>query len=204
MRSMATSFRSARRAARYASGSLSAAAALLAGCHAPGSAAHSCLQRPSPPTELRQLDALAGSWETTGEVRLAVLDEPFQTRGSNRAEWTLDGRLLADYAALEMGPMGHVSGMSLWMFDSSIKRFRMSWFDSLGEVSEAIVRFDERTRTFHMRAVGAKYGFRTSGRCRLRVVDSDTLEWTWKDYDSLGLIKFADMHGISRRVPSPK
>ncbi|MCH7802377.1 MAG: cyclic nucleotide-binding domain-containing protein, partial [Chloroflexi bacterium] len=58
--------------------------------------------------------------------------------------------------------------------------------DSFGEISEAVVRSDEASQTWHMRAKGQKYGHATSGRGTLRCIDENTLEWTWNEYDALG------------------
>ena len=155
--------------------------------------------QPPRPVELDRLEMLLGEWETTGEVRMAVLDEPMRTTGSNIATWALDRRMVVEHASLDMGPLGKMTGMSIWSWDPTIKKYRMWWFDSFGETAEAVVTYDEATETWHMRGTGQKYGYKTSGRGTLRRVDDDTLEWTWKEYDALGLIKFADMKGVSRR-----
>ncbi len=158
--------------------------------------------QPPRPVELDRLDQLLGKWETTGIIHLAVLDEPIHTQGRNRAEWTLDRRVLVDDAELDMGPLGNVTGQTLWTWDDSIGKYRMWWFDSLGETSQAVVTYNDRTRTWHMKATGVKYGQRTGGRGTIHHVDDDTLEWTWFESDTLGFITFAEMHGTSRRKTS--
>lgn len=155
--------------------------------------------QPPRPKQLDRLDMLLGRWETTGEIRMAMLDEPVKTGGTNDATWALGKRMLIEHADLDMGPMGHMTGMSVWTWDEARGKYRMWWFDSMGEFSEATVTYNERTKTWSMRGKGSKHGFITFGRGTLRQIDDDTLEWTWREYDPLGLFKFADMKGISRR-----
>lgn len=156
--------------------------------------------QPERPAELDQLDMLLGEWETTGTIELAVVDEPITTSGRNKAQWTMDGRVLEDQADLDMGPFGRVTGKTLWTWDPSLQKHRMWWFDSLGETSEVVATFDPRTQTWKMKAKGQKYGRRTSGSGTIRRIDDNTLEWTWNEASASGLITFAKMRGTSRRV----
>ena len=156
--------------------------------------------RPQRPPELEKLNMLLGEWETTGEIRMAVLDAPIHTKGKNRATWSLDGRVVLDQAELDMGPLGPMTGMSLWTWDPQSKKYHMHWFDSFGETSFATVSYHAGSKTWRMKARGQKYGHSTAGHGTLRAIDADTLEWTWNETDSLGWINFAEMKGISRRV----
>ncbi len=156
--------------------------------------------QPERPAELDRLNMFLGEWETTGTIELAMLDEPIATSGSNRAVWTLDGRVLEDHADLDMGPFGRVKGKTMWAWDPAMGKYRMWWFDTLGETSEVVATFNERTDTWRMKAKGQKYGQHTSGRGTIRRVDDDTLEWTWNEASASGLVRFAKMRGTSRRV----
>ena len=156
--------------------------------------------QPERPAELDRLDMFLGEWETTGTIDLAMLDGPSATSGRNRAEWTLDGYILEDKADLDMGPFGRMKGTTLWTYDPAIDRYRMWWFDTMGETSAVVATFDEARQTWRMKAAGQKYGRRTSGRGTIRRIDDNTLEWTWDEASASGLIRFAKMRGISRRV----
>jgi hypothetical protein len=157
--------------------------------------------RPPRAPELDRLDRLVGDWDTVGEVRMAVLDETLQTTGRSSAQWMLDKRFLREDAELDMGALGRVTGTSIWSYEPGANKYHMWWFDSLGETSHAVITFNHRTDTWHMRTRGRKYGYATSGRGTLRHVDDDTLEWTWQEFDGTGLFKLADMKGVSRRRP---
>ncbi len=156
--------------------------------------------QPERPAELDRLSMFLGDWETRGTIELAMLDEPIATSGRNHAEWTLDGRAVEDKSELEMGPFGHVKGKTLWAWDAALGKYRMWWFDTLGETSEVVATFNQRTDTWHMKAKGQKYGRHTSGSGTIRRIDENTLEWTWNEASASGLIRFAKMRGTSRRV----
>lgn len=156
--------------------------------------------RPERPVELDRLNMFLGEWETTGEIKLAVSDEIIHTKGRNKAHWSMDGRMLLDHAELDMGPMGPMTGMSIWTYDEGSGKFRMWWFDSFGETSEAVAKWNERRRSWMLKATGRKYGYTTSGHGSVRVIDDNTVEWTWVEQDGMGVITFANMKGISRRI----
>jgi len=160
--------------------------------------------RPPRAAQLDRLERLIGEWETEGEVRMAVLDQPLTATGRSTARWTLDRRFLMEEAELDMGDLGRVSGTSIWSYDAAIGKYRMWWFDSLGETSESVITYDEKSDAFFMRTRGRKYGYATTGRGTLRHVDENTLAWTWKEFDGMGLIELADMKGVSRRRKAPE
>jgi len=155
--------------------------------------------QPVRPAELDKLDMLLGSWETAGEVEMAILDEIVYTSGTNEAKWSLDRRMIVDHAELDMGPLGKLTGFTVWMWDEAIGKYRMWWFDSMGEFAEGTVTYDESTRTWHIKTSGSKYGYSTSGTGTIRQIDEDTLEWTWREGDAWGFVKLADMRGVSTR-----
>lgn len=155
--------------------------------------------QPQRAPELDRLERLLGSWDTEGSISMMSMETPVHTTGHNEASWALDRRFLIEHAELDMGELGKITGMSIWWWDPAIRKYRMEWLDSLGETSHAVVTFNERTDTWHMKAVGQKYGHKTSGRGTLKHIDDNTLEWTWKEYDSLGLFQLADMKGTSKR-----
>ena len=155
--------------------------------------------QPPRPVELDRLEILLGDWVNEGEVSVAVLAEPMRSGGTNHAEWSLDRRTVVGHADLDMGPLGKMTGMSIWSWDPLIKKYRMKWFDSIGETLEAVITYNEATQIWHMKGKGQKFGIKTSGRGTMRRIDDDTLEWTWKEYDAFGIIQLAHMKGISRR-----
>ncbi|MBI1827523.1 MAG: DUF1579 family protein [Planctomycetes bacterium] len=154
--------------------------------------------RPSRPEALDRLNMLAGDWETTGEIRMAFANEVIRTHGHNYADWDVDRHLLVDHSEMDMGPMGLMSGLTVWGYDESKGRYRMSWFDSFGEASTATARFHEMDRTWHMKMKGRMHGFTICGTGTIRHVDENTLEWTWIER-VWGIYEVANMKGTSQR-----
>jgi len=155
--------------------------------------------RPSRPEALNRLDMFAGDWDTTGEIRMSVAKEIIPTHGHNHAEWDVDRRLLVDHSQMDMGPMGPMSGLTIWGHDETRNRFRMTWYDSFGEVTTATARYDEKYRTWRLRTIGRMHGFEIRGTGTIRCVDANTLEWTWIER-VWGVYEVAYMKGTSQRT----
>jgi hypothetical protein len=151
------------------------------------------------PRELEQLNQLVGKWHTSGTVEFIGLAEPIQTTGTSEAAWECDGRMLVERSRFDMGPLGAMSGMSLWNWDPHDRCYRMWWFDSFGERTSGKARYDERKRTWSISTRGRGSLCRVVTRGTIRVVDDHELEWTWDQWDSWGILRFARMRGTSLR-----
>ena len=140
------------------------ATVLVAGCMPKMTVTQIKAIQPARPWQLDRLEMLLGRWTTTGEVTMSVLDSVLKTRGTNEASWSMDRRMLIDHAELEMGELGRLTGMSVWTWDPTRKKYRMWWFDSFGETSEANVTYNEATETWHMSGTGQEWGNNTRGK----------------------------------------
>jgi len=98
-----------------------------------------------------------------------------------------------------MGDLGHMSGVSVWTWDAKSKIYRIFWFDSFGERASGTARFDDSTRTWHMKTAGrsALCNVRNKGTIEMR--DDGSLAWTYDQWDAWGFLKFAEMRGTSTR-----
>lgn len=158
---------------------------------------------PPPAPQLKELERLQGDWTTKGTIQFIAAKEPVLTTGSNSAAWECDGRFLVDRSTYDLGPLGQMTGISIWTWDANDKTYRMWWFDGLGESARGTARFDGDSQTWHVRTRG------TNGRCSvlsrgtLRHVDSDHLEWTWKQWDGWRIFKISEMNGTSTRRQTP-
>lgn len=154
---------------------------------------------PPPAPQLRELQRLTGDWTTEGTIEFIAAKEPIQTRGSNSAAWECDGRFLIDRSTYDMGPLGAMTGMSIWTWDAGDQCYRMWWFDGFGESARGTARYDADNRTWHVRTRG------TNGRCSvlsrgtIHHVDDDHLDWTWKQWDGWRIFKISEMRGTSTR-----
>lgn len=154
---------------------------------------------PVRPAELDRLNALAGKWRTEGEVRMLGLAEPIRTMGRSEAGWECDRRLLVERSQFDMGALGPMSGVSVWSYDPRAGTYEMHWFDSFGESAKGWARYDERRREWRMRVRGRNAVTDIVADGTIRIIDDDTVEWTWKQYDAWHIIRFADMKGRSVR-----
>jgi hypothetical protein len=153
------------------------------------------------PEELRKLDFLVGNWSTTMEGKMAGADEMMKGSGTGETMWALNDRYLVTTMTAEMGEMGSMVGREVWTYDPSIGKFRTWWFDDWGMTGEGKAWHDATTGVWHMKGHGYNTvdGRKTMMKGTMKPIDANTLEWTWSEYDSLGLIKFMDMTGVSKR-----
>ncbi len=151
------------------------------------------------PAQLDALNMLVGKWKTQGEVKMIGMDEPILTSGTSEAVWECDGRILMDRATYDMGPMGPMSGVSIWTWDASQKQYRMWWYDSFGETAQGTARYDEKTRTWHFKNRGRSSLCNVISKGTIRMIDQDHLEWTYDQWDAWGILKFSTMKGTSTR-----
>lgn len=151
------------------------------------------------PQELDALNMLVGEWVTSGEVKMIGMDETIQTHGTGSAAWECDGRILVDRSEYDMGPMGLMSGVSIWTWDSAKKKYRMWWYDSFGEIAYGTARYDKSTQTWHFKNRGHSSLCNVTSIGTIRMIDENTLEWTYDQWDSWGILKFSTMKGTSRR-----
>ena len=154
---------------------------------------------PQRPAELDQLESLVGRWDTTGEINIAVLEEPLKSTGSGESRWALDKRLIIEDAEFEMDELGKMKMLAIWGWDAKKKKYRTWWFDSMGEVSSGTATYHKPTRTWHMKSWGNKNGHTVLGKGTVKEIDDNTVEWTWNEYGLFGLVKFAEMKGVSKR-----
>lgn len=152
------------------------------------------------PPQLEALSQLEGRWTTSGTVEFIGMDEPIQTEGSTEARWECDGRILVDRSSYSMGPLGQMTGVSIWTWDDARNRYSISWFDSFGETATGHGRYDEATRTWHFQTKGRSSLCDIFAKGTIRVVDADTLEWTYDQWDSWRIMRFSKMYGKSERA----
>ncbi len=173
---------------------------LVSGCVSPGMSLESMKEMmPERSPELDKLNMLAGDWITEGQVQFIGMDEPIKTTGTSHASWACDGRFLMDHSDYDMGPLGPMKGVSVWGWDAQRKRFVFWWFDGFGESAQGTARYDGSARTWHISTHGQSSRCRVKNQGTIRLVDDDTLEWTWTQRSVWGFPKYADMKGISRR-----
>lgn len=172
----------------------------LAGCMPTMTIEKMKAMTPERPVELDLLNMIAGQWEGTGTIKFTFLEEALETKSTNSATWECDNRVLVNRGTYEMGELGTMTGIDIWIWDDKAGKFRTHWFDSFGMTATGTAKYDEKTRTWHIKAKGkAPGGHKTIQEGTITYTDADTLEWTWSEWSSLKLFKIAEMSGTSQR-----
>lgn len=154
---------------------------------------------PQRPAELDRLNDFAGTWEWEGVSTMAMLDKPIKNSGTSVGEWSGDGWFLVSKAVFRMEGLDPMHGMETWMYDTKSKKYRSTWVDSMGSIGTGEARFNEKTQTWHMSAKSRGPHGKMTMKGTAKLIDADTMEWTWSEYAMGGLMKTMEMTGTSRR-----
>jgi len=158
--------------------------------------------KPPRPAELEHLAALIGRWDTSAETRMTCLDLVLPIKGVSENSWAGDGWCMIERGEYEMGDLGTVHEFGVWTWDSAAKRFRTWRCDSFGGTRMGTAKFDGNSRTWTMKAKRRSSWGSSADRGTIKIVDDNTLEWTWEEWsawDPLRLFKMAEFRGTSKR-----
>jgi Protein of unknown function (DUF1579) len=182
--------------------SLGATLLVGSGCQAAGSTA-ACCAPASPaadrPAELKRLDAMIGMW--SGNATCTMPDgKTTSGTGKSCIGWEVDGNVLLERGEFTMDGQT-MKGLGLWTWDASAKKYQLFWNDSMGAVSHGEARYDEASKTYSMnfRSRNSSSGESTVGEGTSRLVDANTMEWNWTEWDAAKTKKVMEMKGVSRR-----
>jgi len=158
--------------------------------------------RPPRPLELEHLAVLIGKWDTSAETRMICLNMILPVRGVTENSWAGDGWCMIERGEYEMGELGTIHETGVWTWDSKGKRFSTWRCDSFGGTRIGTAKFDEASRTWTLKAKRHGSWGSSTDRGTIKIVDDNTLEWTWDEWsgwDPLRLFKMAEFRGTSRR-----
>lgn len=135
------------------------------------------------PAELDHLNMFIGTWEGTAEITMAGSDELMASKGKSTYEWSLDKWLLIERSEYEWGEGQTMHGMGYWWWDPDEKHFKMSWFDNDGGVGHGTARYDEKSKTWTMKAKSQNpyKPMKTIGEGTAKMLDDRTMEWSWEE-----------------------
>ncbi len=172
----------------------------LAGCQQPKMDLAEMMKAPPRPAELDQLNAFVGNWEGNWEMTMQGADKPLTGKGIDKFAWDADKWVLTEHMEGTMDNNKMV-GTGLWVWDARAKLFRYSSADNYGMIMTGTGRYDEKTRTWHMKGSSQDTvrGHRSVGEGTLKMPDANTMEWSWTEWDSLHLTKFMEMKGTSHK-----
>lgn len=162
------------------------------------------MMKPPPrAAELDRLESLVGNWEGTGECKMGGSNETIATRGSNTVRWDCEKRVLVEHWEGEMGEGNKMRGIGIWTWDPEVKKYRMWWFDNFGGTGEGLATYNDSTRTWTMQAKSKSPMGKTAGKGTVKMVDNNTMNYTWEEWNSWKTQKMMEMNGTSKRVPAP-
>jgi hypothetical protein len=155
-------------------------------------------QMPKRPIELDRLNAFVGRWQSEGEARFAMLDEPLKVTGTSEAKWEGDKWYVVGRGIMRMADFPETQGLETWTYDVHAKKYRSTFVDSMGMTGMSEARYDEKTDTWDMTATSHGPWGKSQLKGTLKFTDPDTMEWSMTEH--MGLMKVMDMHGTGKRV----
>jgi hypothetical protein len=162
------------------------------------------MQPPARPVELDRLNAFVGTWEGTAEGTMG--EHSFSGKGTSTATWETGGWTLVErgrFTSNDPKDKNVHEMLSVTTWDAHEKRYCSGSADNMGGLSKATMKYDEKTQTWHMKGTGQGPMGCTVEEGTVRFVDPNTMEWTWKAWDSWKINKVMEMRGTSRRVAGP-
>lgn len=170
---------------------------VLSGCMPKMTIEQMKAEMPKRPAELDRLNAFVGTWDFEGTATMAMLDEPLKSSGWATTEWDGDNWYLVSRGVYSLEGLGEMKAIETWTYDAHSKKYRSTWTDSMGAVGTGQSWYDEKNGTWHMRATShGAYG-KTTMKGSVKLIDDNTMEWTWTEY--MGLMKTMEMTGTSKR-----
>jgi hypothetical protein len=154
------------------------------------------------PAELDKLSMFEGRWVGTGEAKIAGLEEVLPVKGTWQAGWECDGWYLVSREEVETGESGTTKGLGIWTWDPARKKYRTWWFGSDGAGVAATTTHDEATATWILKFKSHGPSGSTVGRGCVKMVDDDTMEWSWVEWpawDVLRFFKAVELKGTYKR-----
>ena len=151
---------------------------------------------PSSP-EQEVLDKFTGTWRTEYQLPRAEWT-PVEKAGA--ANLTYRRVLGGEFVQEQSEHADGTTGLVMYTYDAGRKCYRIWWFSSTGQTSEATGQWDAGTATFTWTlAARAEQEFTTVARHRF--VDDDTFQWDVVSKDGKGKVLFR-MEGKATRTGS--
>lgn len=185
----------------YGAGMLVLGATMLTGCRASMSIEDMKEMKPERPAAMNELNFLVGEWEGTGEAQMGDMDRTLKTTSTSTISWDLDDMVLVERGKFNMEEFDEdMEGINIWTYDGKPGRYRTYWADSMGGSATGTARYHERSDTWRFKSrIDTPHGTIT-GKGTMRLIDNNTMEWTWSESAMMGLIKISDFSGTARRV----
>ncbi|MBI5762720.1 MAG: hypothetical protein HZA51_04260 [Planctomycetes bacterium] len=179
----------------------------IVGCTGPKMTLEDLKKMPMPPkpAELALLDPMVGTWQSTGEMTMAGIDQKIMGHGTQTISWENDGRTLVErmkWESPDMGACGTMTMMTLYTLeDAKEKEFKVVWASSMGDMTIGETKYNEKTKTWTTKGRGwdPMMKMNTQFKMSMTMPDPSTMEWTCEQWDAMGFTKMMTMKGTSKR-----
>jgi len=161
----------------------------------------SMMKQPERPAALDHLNMWVGTWEGEATMTFPGIEGELKGRGTNTTEWSADKWILTETWEHAMDGIGPMKGTSLMWYDMGKEKFRIVGTDTMGLYGEGWMTYYPDTNCWEMEMYwhdpqrGKSYG-----KGHVKMVDENKMKWHFAEYDQMGLIKFMEMRGTSKRV----
>ena len=95
---------------------------------------------PERPEELDQLAAIAGKWETVGDINVFGLHDILKVSGETVTDWDAGGWAMVEHASLNVDDLGSMAYVATWTWDFRRKCYRRYSCYNNGTCTEGTVR----------------------------------------------------------------
>jgi hypothetical protein len=176
-------------------------AVVFVGCQQPKIDMSEMMKAPARPAELDHLEMLVGRWEGDAEMKVVGCDEVMTGEGVETVSWDADKWLLVSHFEYKMGDGDPMKGIGITRWDPKAKKYCGWSADNFGYTSIGSGTYDEATRTWHFKGKSHNpmTGEKSVGEGKAVMVDDDTQEWTWTEWDPWKLRKLMELKGTSHR-----
>jgi hypothetical protein len=155
--------------------------------------------RPDRSSRMEPYEVFIGSWNWEAEMKNADGDDRPWT-GTAEWKWGLDGRVLMGEMSAK-GKNAEFEAHGVWSWHPTQRKYVWWMFNNWGYPQSGTARYsaEDQCWTMSYRSVGLD-GSPSYGRYTMKVIDSDTLHWTSKEWaDPLRLITKMEMEGTYKR-----
>lgn len=179
----------------------------IVGCTGPKMTLEDLKKMPVPPkpAELALLDPMVGTWQSTGEMTMAGIDQKIMGRGTQTISWENDGRTLIErmkWECPDMGANGNMTAICMYTLeDAKEKEFKTVMTSNMGDMQVGEMKYNDKTKTWHMKGKGkdCMSGQMVQMKGTMTMPDPSTIEWTCEQWDAMGFNKMMSMKGTSKR-----
>ena len=173
----------------------------MVGCQPSEEEMATMMKQPPRQAELERLEDFVGTWKADFQVDVVDGDEVKTNSGQNTIQWAAGKSMLVEHWEHDMGDGNIMKGVILISWDRFAGKYRVMGTDNYGGRFEGTMAYDQEEKIWKAKSKGRDgiTGEQVVEKWTAKFTDPSTNEWTWAQYDGLGLFKNMEATGTSRR-----